>query len=125
MNPLPLLLSLSLISFTGFARPLEYTPSLSFSQNLGGSQTPLIVPISPLEEIRVCESGRTALRAGAKIIDFPFELTAEGSASSATGFFSSGPVYETVDGWRCEIHHTIHDGRPSLEIRIYAPVDTP
>lgn len=80
-----------------------------------------IVPVSPFDEVRVCESARTALRAGASGPDLPFDPAGEGFDSSGGNNFTIGSVYQTSDGWRCEVEQIIRDGRSSLEIRIYAP----
>jgi len=76
-----------------------------------------LVPVSPLDEIRACDAGRTALRAGAPGTDAPFDPVGEAfhSGSDITA------VYESADGWRCEVEQVLRDGRPSLEIRVVSP----
>jgi hypothetical protein len=81
----------------------------------------LLAPVSPLDEIRTCEAGRTALRAGAPGADAPFDATGEGFGSSGGGASSVGTAYESADGWRCEVEQVVRDGHPSLEIRIVPP----
>jgi len=84
----------------------------------------VLSPVSPLDEIRACETARTALRAGAGGADAPFYPTGEGFGSGGGGTITSGTAYETADGWRCEAEQIVRDGRASLEIRIYAPPAT-
>jgi hypothetical protein len=82
---------------------------------------PLLAPVSPLDEIRACEAGRTALRASAPGADAPFNATGEGFCSNGGAASSVGAAYESADGWRCEVKQVVRDGRPSLEIRIVPP----
>lgn len=82
---------------------------------------PLLAPVSPLDEARACAAGRTALRAGAGGADLPFDPTGEGFGGAGGVVSTSGTVYETADGWRCEVEQITRDGRLSLEVRIHAP----
>lgn len=107
----------ALVSFNG---AIASTLQTSLQGALSSS-APLIVPISPLDEVRACEAGRTALRAGAAGADLPFYPTGEGFGSGDASTSASGTAYETADGWRCEVEQIIRDGRLSLAFRLYAP----
>jgi len=93
-------------------------PSLQTALDQAAS---FLAPVSPLDEARVCDAGRTALRAGAGGAETPFDPTGEGFGSGGGGVSTSGTVYETADGWRCEVEQVLRDGRTSLEVRIHAP----
>jgi hypothetical protein len=97
------------------------TASAILQGMLAQTLPPLLAPVSPLDEIRACEAGRTALRAGAPGADAPFDATGEGFGSSGGAASSIGTAYESADGWRCEVEQVVRDGRPSLDIRIVPP----
>jgi hypothetical protein len=92
--------------------------AFTFLLDMPGPDVPsFLAPVSPLDEIRACDAGRTALRAGEPGTDAPFDPVGPALHSSS----GIAAAYESADGWRCEVEQVVRYGRPSLEIRIVSP----
>jgi hypothetical protein len=94
--------------------------AFTFLQDMSGPAVPvpfLFTPLSPLDEILLCDADRMAFRAGDAGADAPFDSAGE-ALHSGSGIAAA---YESADGWRCEVEQVVRDGRPSLEIRIVSP----